>query len=125
MKAISIKQPHASRIASGEKTIELRTWTTTYRGPLLVCVSAKPKLDNLPVGVAICAVNLSGIRRATKEDSAAACFSVDPRRHFAWILSDAKLLEFVLPVKGRLGLYDVEINHPIISTIPEIIVIDC
>lgn len=43
MKALSVKQPWAALIASGQKTIETRTWPTKYRGALLICSSAKPE----------------------------------------------------------------------------------
>ena len=36
MKALSIRQPWAELILQGRKTIELRTWTTNYRGRLAV-----------------------------------------------------------------------------------------
>lgn len=36
MKAITIKQPFASLIASGIKAYEFRTWKTTYRGEVLI-----------------------------------------------------------------------------------------
>lgn len=39
MKAISICQPWASAIFLGYKTIETRSWSTTYRGPLLIHAS--------------------------------------------------------------------------------------
>lgn len=39
VKAISIKQPFAGLIAYGKKTLEIRTWATKYRGPLLICAS--------------------------------------------------------------------------------------
>lgn len=39
MKALSIRQPWAGLIALGIKTIELRSWSTSYRGPLLICAS--------------------------------------------------------------------------------------
>ena len=42
MKALSIKQPWAWAIACGHKTIETRTWSTTYRGPLLIAASKTP-----------------------------------------------------------------------------------
>lgn len=40
MKALNVKQPWAWLIASGKKTIETRTWSTKYRGPILI-VSSK------------------------------------------------------------------------------------
>jgi hypothetical protein len=39
MRAITIRQPHAQLILLGEKTIELRSWSTRYRIPLTVFVA--------------------------------------------------------------------------------------
>lgn len=36
MKALTIRQPWASLIALGVKTIETRSWSTSYRGPLAI-----------------------------------------------------------------------------------------
>ena len=36
MKALTIKQPYASLITSGLKEYEFRTWSTKYRGELLI-----------------------------------------------------------------------------------------
>lgn len=36
MKALTIWQPWASLIACGAKTIETRSWSTSYRGPLAI-----------------------------------------------------------------------------------------
>ncbi|GAA1887657.1 hypothetical protein GCM10009837_06760 [Streptomyces durmitorensis] len=36
MKALTVKQPWADAIAHGAKRTENRTWTTRYRGPLLI-----------------------------------------------------------------------------------------
>lgn len=44
MKCLSIKQPFADLIATGAKTIELRTWNTKYRGEFLI--HASNKLDH-------------------------------------------------------------------------------
>jgi hypothetical protein len=38
--ALSIRQPFASAIILGYKSIELRTWRTAYRGPLVIASSA-------------------------------------------------------------------------------------
>lgn len=42
MKTITIKNPWAYLICSGEKNIENRTWPTKYRGRVLVHASASP-----------------------------------------------------------------------------------
>jgi len=41
MKVLTIKQPWAALIARGLKPIENRTWSTNYRGPLAIHVSAR------------------------------------------------------------------------------------
>lgn len=40
MKALTIRQPWASLIAAGVKTIETRSWSTRYRGPLAIHAGA-------------------------------------------------------------------------------------
>ncbi len=39
MKAISLWEPWASLIRTGAKTIETRSWSTHYRGELLICAA--------------------------------------------------------------------------------------
>lgn len=41
MKALTIRQPWASAIAAGYKTVENRTWRTRERGPIAVHASAR------------------------------------------------------------------------------------
>lgn len=41
MKALTLWQPWASLIALGVKTIETRSWSTSYRGPLAIHAAAK------------------------------------------------------------------------------------
>ena len=45
--ALSVRQPWAELILTGRKTIELRTWTTSYRGPLWLHTGTKrdPQLE--------------------------------------------------------------------------------
>jgi hypothetical protein len=42
VKALTIRQPWAWAIARGHKTIENRTWATSYRGPLAIHAAKKP-----------------------------------------------------------------------------------
>ena len=48
MKAITIKQPFASLIASGLKEYEFRTWKTAYRGEILI--HAGKSIDKAAMG---------------------------------------------------------------------------
>lgn len=107
MKALSIKQPWSSMIASGEKTIETRTWGTKYRGELLIVSSKKPAIPGLPSGQAVAIADLTDVRRMTKEDEAAACCGVYPGV-FAWVLENVREID-PFPVRGQQGLYEVDI----------------
>jgi hypothetical protein len=106
MKAISLKQPYASWIAEGKKTIETRTWSTKYRGDIVICASqsgvGKPK------GVALCIVELYGIRTMVKADEPDGCVECYPNAK-AWLIRNLRLFDKPFPVKGQLSLYDIEI----------------
>ena len=102
MKALTVRQPWASLIAQGKKTVELRTWATKYRGPLLITVSAKKHGDH-PTGCTLCLVNLVDCRPATRSDARAACCN-PAQDEYAWLLADATPLQ-QLPIKGRLSTW--------------------
>ena len=58
IKALSVRQPYASQIVYGEKTVEWRSKTFAYRGPLVICASKTVRVTmkngiELPVGVAL------------------------------------------------------------------------
>ena len=101
MKALSVHQPYANRIASGEKTIELRTRNTSHRGPLLI-VAAKEG-DGEPKGMALAIVDVIDSRPATQADTIAACAPVDPNEK-AWILANVRRIT-PFPVRGRQGRF--------------------
>jgi hypothetical protein len=86
MKALSLWQPWATLIAIGAKRYETRSWSTTYRGPLVICASKtwQPECEydyavnhvpeiaralaaagawELPRGVAICLVQMVDCQR--------------------------------------------------------------
>lgn len=47
MKALSLWQPWATLIACGSKTIETRSWSTNYRGPIAIHAAKKVDLPSL------------------------------------------------------------------------------
>lgn len=107
MIALSIKQPWANMIVSGQKTIETRTWATNYRGDLLICSSKKP--DIAPAGYALAIVELYDCRPMTKADEAAACCELYAGA-FSWLIRNILRIETPFPVKGKLGLFEVELQ---------------
>lgn len=106
IKAISIKQPWANLIASGKKTIETRTWKTSYRGPILIVSSKKPAIE--PAGYALAIANLVDCRPMVKADERKACIGLYPGA-YAWILEKIHPVAS-FPVKGSRGIYDVITN---------------
>lgn len=104
MKALSVKQPWANMIASGEKTIETRKWYTDYRGSLLIVSSKTPRIE--PAGYAIAVAKLIDCRPMTKNDEENACCDLY-QGAYAWVLINIKKIT-PFPVKGQLGIYDVD-----------------
>lgn len=107
MIALSVKQPWASMIAEGQKTIETRTWPTKHRGDLLIVASKSPRISGKPVSAALCIVNVMDCRPMTTEDESAACCPVYPGA-YAWVLDNVRPIGN-FHVRGSLGLYHVNI----------------
>lgn len=123
MKALSVRQPWALEINDGIKALEFRTWKTHYRGPLLICASSHDPglwvtveaLDEqgneieetlpLPVGCAMCVVDLKDVRPMTREDAKEYGIKFSPFT-FAW---EIEVLYSVQPdpIKGKLNLFEV------------------
>lgn len=129
MKAISIRQPWASFVAAGYKTVECRTWRTNYRGPLLVCSSKGDEEglnDNdevlvLPGGSALGVVELVDVRRMTKDDVKNAVLPInmvdDALKGYAWHVK--KLFEIKpFHVRGRMNIFDVDIELDQLERLP-------
>lgn len=103
-KALSIKEPWASMIRDGKKTIETRTWKTKYRGEIIICASLKPKTKFS--GHAIAKVRLVDCMPMTKSDEKTACVNLYPGA-FVWILDDIRKIK-PFKVKGMLGLFNLK-----------------
>jgi hypothetical protein len=107
VKALSMKEPWATLLLHGKKTIETRVWRTNYRGKILLCASKNPRS---PIaGKAFAIAELVDCRPMIWEDEAGACC---PRYEgaYAWVLADITPLKEMFEVKGQLGLFEVEIG---------------
>jgi hypothetical protein len=81
MKTLSIRQPWADLILQGRKTMELRTWTVSYRGPLAIhasktvereaCMAHGVDPDQVTTGAVIGVVDLAAIDVLDAESFAA------------------------------------------------------
>jgi len=108
--ALAVRQPYASLIAVGKKTVEVRSRRWKYRGPVIICASARPaKLPTskeghfLPAGVAIGLVDMVDCRPLVKADMWAACLQADFTFQeldgsFAWVLANPREIE---PIPGK------------------------
>ena len=96
MKALSVRGDYIMDIIAGKKKIEYRTWKTNYRGPLLMCSTAK-KVAGAAPGYAICVVNLKSIQYFPFEDL------------YYW---NIELVDVIKPihVRGQLKLFNVDDN---------------
>ncbi len=119
MKALSLKQPFAELVVSGEKTIELRNWNTKFRGKFLVHASKIPDsksmksfgYDKLPVGVIVGEAELVDVKVYENNVEHAK----DKNKHLAdsawgkygFVLENAKRLELI-KAKGMLGFWKYE-----------------
>jgi hypothetical protein len=122
MKALAIRQPWASMILSGEKTIETRTWKTNYRGPILIVASKAfasgfPKDKNLPQGQALCIAEIVDCIPMTKEHEKAACCPLYDRAN-SWMLENIRPIK-PFPVKGQLGLFEVPFTKIVSSSLQD------
>lgn len=102
MKVLTIKEPWASLILEGKKTIETRTWKTNHRGTVLLHASKHPK--SKISGCIFAIATIADCKPMTKDHEKDACCEIYPRAH-SWFLEDVKPTE-LKPIKGNLGLWD-------------------
>ena len=135
-KALTVKQPYADLLTRvvyrdengeyhAEKTIEVRTRNTNYRGDLLICSSAKPVLPGRESGVTCGFVELyetKPVEQFTPEDWAATCIPENerPRKGFGWLMRNPRRV-VEMPIKGQLGVYNLIVPKDDITEYPRVV----
>ncbi|MNM88721.1 ASCH domain protein [compost metagenome] len=113
MKALSIVRPNGSRIASGEKTLEVRRWYANLdpTEDLLIVengrflhVDGEEDAD----GTSVAIVRVKAIRPFVFADMQAACASRFEEGWLAWELDDVRPIESALPTRAARGIYEVD-----------------
>ena len=116
IKCLSVRQPWASLIVNGTKTIENRSWRTHYRGPLLIhasrtvdrdaCREHGLDPDSLPTGVILGSVTMADCKPPEKP-----CRSkwATPGLYH-WLLTNPRRLRRPVPFTGRVGFFKVPLN---------------
>lgn len=127
MRALSLTQPWASLVAMGAKQVETRSWSTTFRGGLVIhaakgfppwakdlCATAPfsqfvPDASALPLGaiVAVCYVASVEQTELTVVDEQERAFGDYAPGRWAWRLSRIRALPEPIPCRGALGLWTV------------------
>ncbi|MDD5301547.1 MAG: ASCH domain-containing protein [Elusimicrobia bacterium] len=124
MKCLMLKQPWAYLVATGVKTIETRTWRTKYRGPLAIAASQAydlhggrylrdrsilfPAPYELVRGAVVATATLRDVVAYTPElVPQGLCPHTEGEERYGWLLEDIQMLAQTVPVKGRLGLFDI------------------
>ena len=126
MKAVSIKEPFASLISRGIKSIETRSWKTNYRGKILIHSSLtkqevreniKHLVDfELIRGYILCEAELVDciymteefIEKLKKENNTEYLCGRYEVGRYAWVLKNVKKLD-PIKVKGQLGIWNIDI----------------
>ena len=129
MKVLSLKEPFATLIKNGIKTIETRSWKTNYRGKLYIHASStkmpKEYKDNkelmalvneedLNYGTIICSCELvdciemtnefvNNIKNNRKNEYITGKYS---QGRYAWILKNIEVLDNPIKAKGHLGIWN-------------------
>ena len=115
MKALSFRQPWAELVLQGHKTMDLRTYTTKYRGPLAVhaaraveeaaCLAHGLDPEHIDTGGFVGVVELVDVIPLTAETYAAAHEQHLAGRHFqpgmyGWVLAESQALRSHAPGAG-------------------------
>lgn len=117
VKCLSIRQPYASLILSGQKPLEFRSWPTNYRGPLFIASAMTPERDepffspDLPRGVILGCADL--IDCVPINDTCEPVDSADDPDFacYAFVMDKPKTLIQPIPVKAVLRIFNVELNE--------------
>jgi hypothetical protein len=122
MKILTVHQPYAELIASGEKPIENRTWAAPYRGPLLIHAGkSRDMLDDgderrypgMPFGAVVAVARLTHCFRITDQWPPKWAPLRDHEHAngpWCWILEDVRRLNQPITWRGLQGLTDAPVE---------------
>ncbi|MGN6613847.1 MAG: ASCH domain-containing protein [Candidatus Nitrosocosmicus sp.] len=128
MKCISLKQPYAEMLAIGKKIVECRKWCTKFRGDFLIHASKNVDIkscnyynidkNSIIKGAIIGKANLYDVKKYSNYKD----FLLDADKHlsisipddkiiYGFLIKDAAKLEQMIPYKGKLGFFDVNLLY--------------
>lgn len=111
--ALSIVAPNGTRIAQGQKTLEVRSWHpgTVPLRDLVIVENGHRLSDDRPEdpdGRAVAIVDVLEVHPWEPGEVEAACASAWQPGYQAWVLGSVRVLEPAPVVPARRGLYDID-----------------
>lgn len=118
MKALSIVKPNGTRIAKGEKTLEIRRWHPNLSPDedLLIVENNRflhAEGDEDADGIALALVRVKAVRPFVLADMQASCATRFEDGWLAWELFDVRPLPTPVRVRAAKGLYHIELLDPL------------
>ena len=126
MKVLTLKQPWATLVAEGIKRYEFRSWKTNYRGKVLIHAGAgidkkeliRFKELNLefPAMKILAEVDLDDCLELDEElnkkiiNEKNIAYGSKKRTGYAWKLENVKKIKYNIVVKGKLGLWNIDLD---------------
>jgi ASCH domain len=112
---LTIRQPWAGAVAAGYKDVENRSWSTSYRGPLLIHAAGRvdPGWVDSPMADTLAGIDdeHTGVHSAIIGQAILADVVRDSDSPWAipdlyhWVLDQAMPFLVPIPARGRLGLW--------------------
>ena len=119
LRLLSVRQPHAWAICSGNKDVENRTWRFPYEMPCIMGIQAGVRTDpdgldapmdvpdDLPRGCALGVVDVISDHESSEclkpDGTLCSPWAVPGHRH--WVLAHARTLDHPIPCRGLLKLF--------------------
>jgi hypothetical protein len=114
-KALTVKQPWADKILSGQKKVEVRNWQTRYRGDLIITASKDDNFERS--GITVCKVSIVNVKKfkdLTLQEKYETGIPKEKWKNYngcyGWILQDPKPVNQI-PVKGSLGVWNLILDR--------------
>lgn len=141
-RALSVKQPYANLLLTpsyeldgiiyAEKSIEVRSKNTHYRGDIMICSTASPQFVGMVSGVTIGLVELYDVKpfsEFTEEDwrntylKGEVVRKIRTSSGYGWMMRNPRrVVEF--PVSGQLGIFNLVYTKGIITEYPRAMEVD-
>lgn len=115
MKGLMVTPEDAMQLLLDRKWVEARPVRTDFRGPVVICAAAEPKMAGTIAGQALCVVNLASVEPFAEDLLEPAGLKRMPAKGaFAWVFDD---LDWIEPIAlddlgntapGPQGLFDLD-----------------